>query len=166
MKPTQHNCIFLIRKDRMQSVVHGQFRSGWNTPWKFNISSLKIGHPKRKGSSSKQHFSGASCWTSVAEVGRCMSGAQRVTWESLGEYENKMRNGITRLPRSSISGGFGLDSTVIQGDWTSQLTFVWGCLKGWKGHEIYSWRWNFMGHRNGMEWIFESFSWTHGLMPC
>ena len=43
-----------------------------------------------------------------------------------------MRNGITHLPRSSISGGFGFDSTVIQGDWTSQLTFVRGCLKGRK----------------------------------
>ena len=29
------------------------------TPWKFNSSPLKIYHPKRKGSSSNHHFSGA-----------------------------------------------------------------------------------------------------------
>ena len=29
------------------------------TPWKFNSSPLKISHPKRKGSSSNHHFSGA-----------------------------------------------------------------------------------------------------------
>ena len=67
---------------------------GWNTPWKFNISSLKIGHPKRKGSSSKQHFSGASCWTSVAEVGRCMSGAR-------GWLESLLANMRTRWEMES-----------------------------------------------------------------
>ncbi len=30
-----------------------------HTPWKFNSSPLKINHPKRKGSSSNHHFSGA-----------------------------------------------------------------------------------------------------------
>ena len=32
-------------------------------PWKFNSWPLKTNYPKRKGSSSNQHFSGASCWT-------------------------------------------------------------------------------------------------------
>ena len=37
-----------------------------NTPWKFNSLPPKIYHPipKRKGSSSKHHFSGANCSTS------------------------------------------------------------------------------------------------------
>ena len=31
------------------------------TPWKFNSSPLKISNPKRKGSYSNHHFSGANC---------------------------------------------------------------------------------------------------------
>ena len=116
---------------------------GWNTPWKFNISSLKIGHPKRKGSSSKQHFSGASCWTSVAEVGRCMSGAG-------GWLESLLANMRTRWEMRNVNHK---SPKVLHFRWVwvrfdcyprwldISAHLCMRLLEGSKGHEIYSWRW-------------------------
>ena len=41
--------------------IYPEGNSNKNTPWKFNSSPLKIYHPKRRGSSSNHHFSGANC---------------------------------------------------------------------------------------------------------